>query len=186
MTDPKRFNLFHFRWVIPIIDVLYAQKGGKYVTLLRELQISRSVLTSTLRKLTAQGFVMRNPGYGHPLRPEYLLTDPGSKLGPFCHEMMQCFPNRKERRHFLSKWAVQIIYLCSTKGEIRFSELKSALAPITSRALSEELKQLASEEYVERRIIEGYPPLTTYRPAKKSISIVQVIERHKHVLISFL
>lgn len=185
MKNRGQFNLFYYRWLIPVIGVLYNRDGAKFVTLLNELGIKRSVLTSTLRKLIAQGFVIRNPGYGHPLRPEYILTGRGIRLGPFCNTMMTRIIDQKGYHLFQSKWAVQIIYLCS-HGEIRFSELKSALKPITSRALSEELKSLNSEGFIERKIIEGYPPFTAYSLAKKSIPFIKVIKKHKDVLISFL
>jgi DNA-binding HxlR family transcriptional regulator len=177
MVNLGQSNLFRYRWIIPIIGVLYQKNGAKFVTLLNELKISRSVLTTTLRKLIALGFVMRNPGYGHPLRPEYILTDRSIRLGPFCKEMMTCIIDWNGYHLIQSKWAVQIIYLCS-QGEMRFSELKSALAPITSRALSEELKSLNSEGFIERKIIESYPPLATYSLAEKSIPFIKVIKRH--------
>jgi len=185
MTHQGLLNPFHSRWAIPIISILYDQKGAKFITLLKELKISRSVLASTLRKLIDQKLVMRNPGYGHPLRPEYLLTDQGLRFGPFCKDMMTFVTEMKRYRLIQSKWALQIIHLCSG-GDIRFSELKSALTPITSRALSEELKSLNSEGYIERRIIEGYPPVTAYSLAKKSIPFIKVIEKYKGVLAPFL
>ena len=185
MKNRRPYNLFHYRWIIPVLGVLYCQNGAKFITLLNELKISRSVLASTLHKLIIEGMVMRNPGYGHPLRPEYILTDKGICLGPFCNEMMTCINEKKGYRLFQSKWAVQIIYLCS-QGEIRFSELKSALIPITSRALSEELKALNSQGFIERKIIESFPPLTTYSLTKKSIPFIKVIKKHKDVLIPFL
>jgi DNA-binding HxlR family transcriptional regulator len=185
MTNQRQYNLFHYRWFIPIIGVIYVQNGAKFVTLLNELNISRSVLTSTLRKLIEQGIVMRNPGYGHPLRPEYILTDKGIGLGPFCNEMMTSIIEQKGSHLFESKWAIQVIYLCS-EGEIRFSELKSALTPITSRALSEELKLLHSEGFIGRKIIEGFPPLTIYSLTTRTIPFIEIINRHKDILFPFL
>lgn len=185
MKNQGPFNLLHSRWAIPIISVLYDQKGAKFITLLKELNISRSVLTSTLHKLIEQKLAIRNPGHGHPLRPEYLLTDRGIRFGPFCKDMMLCIVEQHGYRLIQSKWAIQIIHLCS-RGEIRFSELKSALTPITSRALSEELKALNSQGYVERRIIEGYPPMTSYRTARRSTPFIMVIEKYKGVLATFL
>lgn len=185
MKSRKQYNLFHYRWFIPIIAIIFSQRGAKFITLLNELKISRSVLTSTLLRLIDQDFVMRNPGYGHPLRPEYILTDKGMSLGPFCNEMMICVVEQKGFHLFESKWAIQIINLCS-KGEIRFSELKSALAPITSRALSEELKALHSQGFIERKIVEGYPPITTYGLTMRSIPFIEVIHRYKDILVPFL
>lgn len=185
MKNQWQYNLFHYRWIIPIIGFLYNQNGAKFVSLLNELNISRSMLTSTLRKLIEHGFVMRNPGHGHPLRPEYILTDKGTCFGPFCTEMMKCVIEQKGHHLFESKWAIQIIHLCSPR-EIRFSELKSALTPITSRALSEELKFLNSEGFIERKIIEGFPPLTSYSITVRSTPFIEVIERYKDILTPFL
>lgn len=182
---PRETILFHYRWIIPILGILYQKNGAKFITLLNELKISRSVLTSTLRRLIAQEIVRRNPGYGHPLRPEYILTEKGIRLGPFCVEMMTCIHDHKEYRLIRSKWAFQIIFLCSL-GEVRFSELKSALAPITSRALSKELKSLKSEGFIERKIFESYPPLTIYSLSKKSIPFIKVKRRHIDILNPFL
>lgn len=185
MKDRRQYNLFHYRWIIPVIDVLYRHDGAKFVTLLHELKISRSVLRSTLLKMAAGGFAIRNPGYGHPLRPEYILTDEGLRLGPFCAEMMICINENYGFHLFRSKWALQIINQCS-RGEMRFSELKSALKPITSRALSWELKTLEAIGYLERKIVAGYPPLATYSLAKKAFPFKKVIKRHEDVLIPFL
>ena len=185
MTNQKQVNLFHYRWIIPIIGLLYNLNGAKFVTLINELKISRSVLTSTLCKLMEQGFVMRNPGHGHPLRPEYILTDKGARFGPFCYEMMRCVIEQEGYHLFESKWAIQIIHLSSAR-DIRFSELKTALTPITSRALSEELKLLNSEGFIERKIIEGFPPQTSYSLTMRSLPFIEVIERYKEILIPFL
>ena len=184
MNSQTQSNLFHYRWSCPVISVLFRQKGAKFITLLNELHISRSVLSSTLQKLMEQDIVKRNPGYGHPLRPEYILTDRGLRLGPFCSEMMACVLEHKGHHLFQSKWALWILQI-SSSGVKRFSELKSALAPITSRALSEELKLLHAEGFMERKIVDGYPPLATYSPTWRSLPFIEVMEKNKDVLIPF-
>ena len=54
---------------------------AKFVVLQKRLGISRSSLQRTLRALIDAGLVKKNPGYGHPMRPEYLLTERGAKVG---------------------------------------------------------------------------------------------------------
>ena len=44
----------------------------------RRFNLSRNSLTRTLSYLREQGWVMPNPGHGHPLRPEYILTESGA------------------------------------------------------------------------------------------------------------
>ena len=41
----------------------------------RRLDVTRDSLRRALDALIALGYVRRNEGYGHPLRPEYLITD---------------------------------------------------------------------------------------------------------------
>ena len=45
--------------------------------MLARLGLSRSMLTASLTQLIEAGWLQRNPGHGHPLRPEYVLTDAG-------------------------------------------------------------------------------------------------------------
>lgn len=178
MKFRKQHNIFHFRWSVPILDEIYHQGGARFVTILNRLGISRSVLTSTLGKLIDAGLVIRNPGYGHPLRPEYLLTPGGGKVAQFCKDLIEYIREHKADRLVQSRWALRILFLL-IKGGIRFSELRSRLAPITPRALSEELKLLSSEGYIKRKIVDGYPPTTIYELTPKSKPYITILEKHK-------
>jgi len=178
MKFSKQHNIFHFRWSVPILGEIYAQDGARFVTILNRLGISRSVLTSTLGKLIDAGLVERNPGYGHPLRPEYLLTSEGSKVAHFCKDLIECIQAHQANRLVQSRWALRILFL-PIKGGVRFSELISMLSPITPRALSEELKLLSSEGYIKRTIVDGYPPTTIYELTPKSNPYLTILEKHK-------
>ena len=58
--------------------------GTRAITLMRRLDVGRESLQRTLQALVERGLVQRNPGYGHPLRPEYLLTARGARVAPAC------------------------------------------------------------------------------------------------------
>ena len=60
---------------------LERQRGARFVALANRLGVSRDSLTRTLGALIDAGFVARNPGHGHPLRPEYILTKRGVPVG---------------------------------------------------------------------------------------------------------
>lgn len=180
MKSRELNNIFHFRWSVPILSEIYDQDSARFVTILKRLGISRSVLTSTLGKLVEDGLVMRNPGHGHPLRPEYLLTPEGQKIAPFCYDLMKCIDKHNTWRLIQSKWALRIMFLL-VKSDFRFSELKSRLEPITPRALSNELKQLVSDGYIKRKIIDDYPPTTHYELAPKSSPFIRVLEKNKAI-----
>ncbi len=180
----KNRNIFQFRWGVPILSEIYVRDGARFITLLNGLGISRSVLSSTLGKLIQGGFLIRNPGYGHPLRPEYLLTEKGKKIAPFCQEIMTLVKENKADRLIHSRWAFRILLLLTQK-EIRFSGLKSRLAPITPRALSEELKLLKTEGYITRKVIDDYPPTSLYELTSKSAPFTAVFAKYKGLLKPF-
>src|SRR3546814_10066312 len=76
--DPLLVQLSGHRWLVPLLADLASRKGARFVELIHRLGLSRDSLTRTLQAAAALGWVRRNPGHGHPLRPEYILTEAGS------------------------------------------------------------------------------------------------------------
>lgn len=138
------------RWVIPILAAMEGEAGSRFGVLARRLPISRSVLSNHISLLERFGWISHNPGHGHPLRPEYLLTADGRRLAGWCERLI-------DQRLLLGiapagsgRWTLPVV--CELDGRSRrFSELEQCLAPITPRALSLTLKQMRFEELVERR-----------------------------------
>ncbi|MFC1850092.1 winged helix-turn-helix transcriptional regulator [candidate division CSSED10-310 bacterium] len=184
MNSKSPHSILHNRWSISIIAQIHLLGGTKFITLINHLSISRSVLTAALKKLMTHNLIIRNPGYGHPLRPEYLLTEQGCTIALFCQELVQCIEDHHASRIGQSKWALRIIFH-TAKGGIRFSALKSCLSPITPRALSEELKLLQAEGYLKRRVIDDYPPATLYTVTAQSTPFVNIFEKHKPLIIDY-
>ena len=81
--------LFHNRWSVPILAELHRHRGSRFVTLSRTLELSRESLRRTLGALIDGGLVGRNPGYGHPLRPEYVLTSAGERIAGACRPLVE-------------------------------------------------------------------------------------------------
>src|SRR3990167_5943514 len=76
--DPLLIQLGSHRWLVPLLADLAAHRGARFVELIHRLGLSRDSLTRTLDAAATIGWVQRNPGHGHPLRPEYRLTEAGA------------------------------------------------------------------------------------------------------------
>ncbi len=154
--------LCHHRWTLPILAELHGSGGCKFVTLVHRLGISRDSLRNTLRALIEAGWARRNPGYGHPLRPEYIPTASGARLGPWCAQLRQSLKTLGIERIGSRKWSLPIVYAL-TSGKLRFSELRDIWADLTARSLALALKELQEADVVARRVADDYPPATYYR-----------------------
>ena len=149
------------RWLIPILAHMGREGGARFGALVRQLGVSRSVLSRHMEALETAGWLCRNPGHGHPLRPEYLLTEAGRPVAAWCERVME------ERRRLgleadaLGRWSLPVL-LGLDRSWKRFSALEAQLRPITPRALSLTLKQMLSLRLVERRLENAFPPLPLY------------------------
>ncbi len=155
-------HLFHFRWAAPILAALHDLGGGaKFITLQNRLEVNRASLRRTLDTLIERALISRNPGYGHPLRPEYLLTERGADIAPTCQALLQRLDQLGLVEVGLKKWSLPVIEaLPRSRG--RFNALKAELEGITARALAQSLKSLTEEALVERTLIEDHPPRFEY------------------------
>ena len=67
-------TLCHHRWSLPVLAEIGRTGGSRFATLTGRLGVTGESLRRTLSYLQDEGLVARNPGYGHPLRAEYVLT----------------------------------------------------------------------------------------------------------------
>ena len=131
--------LFHNRWSVPILAELHRQRGSRFVTLSRTLGLSRESLRRTLAALTDAGLVGRNPGYGHPLRPEYVLTRAGERISGACRPLVEQLRRGNLEEIGLKKWSMPVVFALA-EGPLRFSELRDRLEGVSPRALALALK----------------------------------------------
>lgn len=151
----------HGRWTTSLLADLAAHDGARFVELLNRLGISRDSLTRTLETCRTQGWIVRNPGYGHPLRPEYILTPVGKHFALLANRIEMARDRLGMGRGMLGRWTVPIVYSINS-GHQRFNEISRALHPATPRALSQRLHDLVGQELVVREIVGSYPPSSRY------------------------
>lgn len=149
------------RWFVPLLALAGREEGVRSAALVARLGISRSMLSGVIGQLLGKGWLIRNPGHGHPLRPEYILTDMGRPIAAWCDRVME------ERRRLglegegLGRWALPVVGRLDRRWE-RFSWLEAQLAPVSPRSLSLALKQLLDVRLAERRLEESFPPRPLY------------------------
>ena len=132
--------------------------GPRFHVLVVRLGISRDSLRRTLEALIRLGLVRRNPGYGHPLRPEYVLTDSGRVLGPAASEFALA---SQYRQPAMRKWTAPVIVGVGA-GHDRFNALRGILPAVTPRALTNTLRQGVAGGLLLRWVEDGYPPWSAY------------------------
>ena len=60
------------------------------------------------------------------------------------------------------KWALMVIAVVGNSGSAGFNELKRALCNVSSKTLSNTLKDLEAQNLVERRVEDTMPPTVHY------------------------
>lgn len=158
MSTEQLIGLFHHRWAPPALALLATREGARFVELQRRLDVGRDSLRRALDGLLELGLAQRNPGYGHPLRPEYLVTAEGRDAGAACARVLAA---ASDQDLLLRKWSVPT--LAQLAEARRFSEVRAALPGVTSRALALALKDLEDGGLVRREVLHTRPPSTLYR-----------------------
>ena len=149
------------RWLMPLMAHLAERAGSRFAMMLANLGLSRSALAASLNQLAEAGWIRRNPGHGHPLRPEYVLTASGEPIAAFCEKVMAQRVRLGLEPSALPRWSLPLVPRLD--GHVaRFSALRVALAPVTPRALSLTLKQLHSASLLRRDLEDAFPPIPIY------------------------
>ncbi|MDX2175127.1 MAG: winged helix-turn-helix transcriptional regulator [Candidatus Sumerlaeia bacterium] len=156
-------DLFHHRWTLPVAAECAALGGGaRFVQLANRLGMSRESLKAALDHLVALGVLERNAGYGHPARPEYVLTPRGLLLSGPAAEFLEGVRSRHLGDLALRKYPMPVL-LEIGDGAHRFGELRRALPGATPAALSDALRGLEGASLAARLVVPSYPPTPVYR-----------------------
>lgn len=150
------------RWAVPLLADLAAHRGARFVELLQRLALPRDSLVRTLHVLSELGWVVRNPGHGHPLRPEYLLTPEGARVAAGATTIAATQAQLGLAPGSLTRWGMPLVRTIGS-SQARFNELARALEAATPRAISQGLQTLAVNDLVAREVVDCYPPASLYR-----------------------
>ena len=159
-------------WSLRILSALHHKDGARLVELAGHTGASRPRLVAALEALIDDGLIIRNPGYGYPLRPEYLLTEYGWRAAEPAIDCIAIASSwRRNPSLTFRKWPLPILYAIG-KEDRRFSALRNALPGATSRALSLGLTSLSQAGLVRRDVVGTTPPAVHYAVAKPAREVL--------------
>lgn len=160
-------QLCHHGWVIPLVVHVGRQRGARFAVLLRRLGIARTTLERAILSADELDLVMRNPGHGHPMRPEYLLTPRGETIGPACEGVLVASERLDSPGLLRRKWTLPVLASLG-QGAVRFSDLRRDLPSCSPRALAHALEQLQAAGWVIRDLVDQRPPRPSYGVSAKA------------------
>lgn len=143
-------NITSRAWSLKILALMFSGVPGRQAPLLATTDASRTAFAASLDHLVKLGLVERNPGHGHPLRPEFRLTREGRLAAETADRIIASVPDDDAFELVQRTWTVPILAL--TAAPQRFSAIKSSLVPITDRALSKSLLLLEERDWLRRDI----------------------------------
>ena len=149
------------RWAVPVMAFLDREGGARFAVLARQLGVPQNSLSRCLAHLRECGWVVPNPGHGHPLRPDYVLSAPGRPVAALCGRIMAVRERLSLGPHDLPRWGLPLVAELAP-DLTRFNTLQAQLAPITPRALSQTLQAMIGTQIVRRRVEDGSPPYALY------------------------
>lgn len=153
-------NITSKAWAVPILANLHAGVAGRQAPLLAATGANRTSFAQSMDHLIEIGLIERNPGHGHPLRPEFRLTSLGIAAAAVAGKI-QGIARDEDQDLLRRSWTLPV--LASLRTPSRFIEIKRTLPSITDRALSQSLKTMEDRSWVSRRIDEtARPPRPSY------------------------
>lgn len=159
-------------WALTILSLLHAGVPGRQAPLLAASGASRTAFAQSLRYLVDIGLLERNPGHGHPLRPEYRLTASGVRAAAFAHDIREV-AGLQGQDLLRRAWTVPI--LTSLQKARHFKEIKSDLPAITDRALSQSLKSMEDCGWIRRSVDDtARPPRSLYQAVDIGAEICRI------------
>lgn len=159
-------------WALDILSALHQGVAARQAPLLAACGAGRTAFGQSLAHLTALGLLERNPGHGHPLRPEFRLTALGERIAGLAHDVLQIARQDGDPALLRRVWTLPV--LAVAQEPLRFGDFKQNLGRITDRALSQTLGQLEDRDWLIREVDgKARPVRPLYQAANTGLLIAK-------------
>jgi len=168
-------NISSKAWALKILALLDSGVAGRQAPLLAATKASRPAFAASLKHLAELELLEKNPGHGHPLRPEFRLTSKGEIAAAMAGRILRAAPDEDALTILKRSWSVPILALAG--APTRYSTIKSGLGKITDRALSQSLFFLEKQAWLVREMnVSERAAFPTYHAIEKGAEINQAIQ----------
>lgn len=170
-------NLTARAWSVELLAHLHAGVPGRQAPLLAATGAGRTAFGQSLTHVQALGLLERNPGHGHPLRPEFRLTETGKCVAAMAHAVVDQAGAAGDLAVLRRRWSLPVLGV--TTAPRRYSQVKQRIGAVTDRALSQSLVQLEDCGWLRRDLVaEPRPAHALYRTDGPGIAIGQSVGAH--------
>lgn len=165
-------NITSRAWALPILSSLHDGIPGRQAPLLTATGASRTAFAQSMAHLVEIGLLERNPGHGHPLRPEFRLTPLGTRAAAIASSIRGVTKDG-DQDLLRRSWTLPI--LTSLNRPNHFNQIKRGLRTISDRALSHNLRSLEERHWVHRGVDQSSrPPRSFYQAINTGGTISQI------------
>jgi len=157
-------------WSLDILSLMLSGTPGRQAALLSASGAGRTALVQSLSHLVDLALLERNPGHGHPLRPEFQLTQAGVVAATIADKITKAVPEPSERALLRRAWTVPVLIIAQKPKH--FTDIRNELGQITDRALSQSLKHLHAWQWIQRNVDSTFrPPRPLYQATETGARI---------------
>lgn len=175
MDKQQLVNLCSRTWALTALGLMADGVSGRVSPLAAAAGCGRTSMSASVEHLVVLGLLESNPGHGHPLRPEYRLTYRGASIAEWALELDSIVKSDGEKALLRNKWSLPLV--SCIPDEVRYSEIRRQLVPVTDRALSASLGRLTDNSWVKRNVRGDIsPPIVSYRILNAGKKV------HNHIL----
>jgi DNA-binding HxlR family transcriptional regulator len=157
------------RWNVPVLAHIHPTEGATFTGIRRALSICRDSLVRTLDALSVPSWVRRSGA-------AYTLTPGGRGVAWESRVILETARTHEIEDVMLRKWPLPVTAALEN-WSLSFGELRAIVPRITPRALTMALKEMVAAGIVERRVIGGFPPTTSYRLTDRGAAFLPALAR---------
>jgi len=162
-------------WALQILAYMHEQNDPRVSPITHHFSASRTSISAALQHLVELGYLRKNSGHGHPLRPAYVLTGSGKLVGAWAAELDN-YLAPDDWSIARRTWTLPVLRQVAPQS--RFGELRNQLSPVTDRALSKTLKLLGENQWLNREVdIDESPPGVTYTPQGTGSVLIPALQQ---------